>query len=121
MVFQVRMDKWTSDEVFEWLHSTIRISEEKATIFRDEEVDGRALLGFTERRLQDDPFSLRVGPRVKIMQAINQFNDAPGKDLLLCGFRSGCNNCVFEVAAHSVLIPTRPRAICTHQRDHARA
>jgi hypothetical protein len=41
--------------------------------------------------------------------------------LLLCGFRSGCNNCVFEVAAHSVLIPTRPRAICTHQRDHARA
>jgi hypothetical protein len=84
------MDTWTSDEVVEWLHSTIRISEEKAEIFRDEEVDGRALLSFTEDRLKNDPFFLKTGPRIRIMEVINQFKNAPGKDLLLSFFHSLC-------------------------------
>jgi hypothetical protein len=84
------MDTWTSDEVVEWLHSTIRISKEKAEIFRDEEVDGRALLGFTEDRLKNDPFFLKTGPRIRIMEVINEFKNAPGKDLLLSFFHSLC-------------------------------
>jgi hypothetical protein len=79
------MDKWTIDEVFEWLQTTIKLSMQQAEVFKDVSIDGSILLDFTEGRLKDVPFCLKIGPRMHIMQCINQFKDASGKGLFLFG------------------------------------
>ena len=79
MTVPVKMEKWTIDEVVEWLQTTIKLSTQQAEVFKDESIDGSILLDFTEERLKDVPFCLKTGPRMHIMRCINQFKDASGK------------------------------------------
>jgi hypothetical protein len=77
------MDKWSSDKVFQWLQTEkIKLEEQDAKIFQDQDIDGSALLDFTEDRLAKDPFLLKMGPRMRIMRSINEFKSASGKGLL---------------------------------------
>jgi hypothetical protein len=78
------MDKWTSDDVYKWLQSSeIKLREQQAKIFKENDIDGSALLGFTEDRLEKDPFLLKViGPRMRIIQCIQKFKITSGKVLL---------------------------------------
>ena len=53
------MDKWSSDKVFQWLQTEeIKLEGQDAKIFQDQDIDGSALLDFTEDRLAKDPFLL---------------------------------------------------------------
>jgi hypothetical protein len=86
MVTLVKMDEWTSEVVSKWLHTDFGISEKQAEVFKDQGIDGSILLDFTEDRLKDAPFSLKVGPAMKIMKRIQEFKNAAGKVLLLFAF-----------------------------------
>jgi hypothetical protein len=72
------MDKWTPEEVSNWLHTEFNISNEQAKTFSDQEISGKNLLKFTEQRLKDAPFFLKIGTAMDIMERIEDFLKSSG-------------------------------------------
>lgn len=82
------MDTWTPEEVSDWLHTEFNISNEQAKTFRDQEISGKNLVKFTEKRLEDAPFFLKIGTAMNIMERIEDFLKSSGKLLLMFTFHS---------------------------------
>ena len=79
VMVQVKMDKWTPEDVSKWLQTEFDISTQQARKFASEEINGRLLLKFSEKKLTDDPFCLTTGKAMMIMERIDEFKNVSGK------------------------------------------
>jgi len=81
-MIQVTMDNWTPENVTKWLQTEFGISKQQAGKFTSEEINGRLLLKFSEKKLTGDPFRLTIGKAMMIMERIDEFNTVSGKVVL---------------------------------------
>jgi hypothetical protein len=83
MVISVEMEKWTKEEVFEWLQNNCNLTRVQAKKFLVQEIDGQALQYLTQEDLLNPPLLLKLGPAKKVFAHVQ---NASGQMLLLFAF-----------------------------------
>ena len=64
------MEKWTDEQVFQWLQRECSISQKLAHTFKVQKIDGEALIELSQDELTGSPFGLTVGEAKKVIRSV---------------------------------------------------